>query len=150
RSVVRNRANLLGHGGDHNDPDVNDLAQRRLLSREGIEFFKLFPHATKFKLATAARMSASFPYVLPAVPLPTNPPRRVVDAGYYDNYGVNIAASWIFTHMDWIRKNTSGVVVIHIRDGASNAERRRELTSDGFPSLPSRGLQWLTSPPEGL
>src|SRR6185503_12644053 len=60
------------------------------------------------------------------------------------------AASWIFTHMDWIRKNTSGVVVIQIRDGASGEERRRERTTDGFPALSSRGLQWLTSPPEGL
>lgn len=150
RSVVRNRANLLGDGGDHNPHDVNDPVGRRLLSREGVEFFKLFPHATDFRIATAARMSATFPYVLPAVPLPTNPPRRVVDAGYYDNYGVTIAASWIFTHMNWIRTNTSGVVVIQIRDGASNVERRRERATDGFPSLPNRGLQWLTSPPEGL
>lgn len=150
RSVARNRANLLGDGGHLNPLDVNDPAPRRLLSREGVEFFKLFPHATEFQVGTAARMSASFPYVLPAVPLPTNPPRRVVDAGYYDNYGVSVAASWLFTHMDWVRENTSGVVLIQIRDGAGGADRRRETRTDAFPSLAGRGLQWLTSPPEGL
>jgi hypothetical protein len=121
-----------------------------LLSREGIEFFKLFPGATEFTVATAARMSASFPYVLPGVTLRTNPPRRVVDAGYYDNFGIGIAASWLFNHMDWIRENTSGVVVIQIRDGMSEAGRKREEVFDSFPPLVDRGLQWLTTPPDGL
>ena len=40
-------------------------------------------------------MSSTFPYVTSAAALPTDPPRHVVDAGYYDNYGVNLAAAWI-------------------------------------------------------
>ena len=67
------------------------------------------------------RMSATFPYVTSAVVLPTDPPRHVVDAGYYDNYGVNLAASWIASHGDWIRRNTSGVLVVQIRASATRS-----------------------------
>jgi hypothetical protein len=156
-SLVKNSAVILGEmlrtktgcvAGDLNPVDPN--TGRRLLSREGLEFFKVFPQANDFRIATAARMSASFPYVLPACYLPTNPPRRVVDAGYYDNYGVGIAASWMFNHLDWIKKHTSGVVIIQIRDGASGESRRRECVSDGYPTVMGAGMHWLTSPPTGL
>ncbi|MEM8742014.1 MAG: hypothetical protein AAGE13_11045, partial [Pseudomonadota bacterium] len=40
-----------------------------------------------FKLKTAVRLNAAFPYIAPSSALPTSPYRRVVDAGYYDNYG---------------------------------------------------------------
>ncbi|MCE9565542.1 MAG: patatin-like phospholipase family protein [Planctomycetes bacterium] len=148
--VVRNSAMILGEVTPPNPLNPPDAKQRRLLSREGMEFFKAFPSATDFRLSTAARMSASFPYVLPAAYLPTNPPRRVVDAGYYDNYGVGIATSWLFNHMQWIEENTSGVVVIQIRDGTSGPSRRRESVSDSFPSTPAAGVHWLTSPARGL
>jgi predicted acylesterase/phospholipase RssA len=140
RAVTQNRARVIG-----SDDDLT------LISREGVEFFELFPEARRaFQVGTAVRMSASFPYLLPATPLPTNPPRRVVDAGYYDNFGVGIAVSWLANHLDWVRANTSGVVLIQIRDGESEASRRREEVTDSFPSLIDRGLQWATSPPEGL
>lgn len=65
------------------------------LSYMGVEFFKLFPRADKFKLSTAVRMNASFPLFSPAVALPTDPVRHVVDAGYYDNYGLVAATKWL-------------------------------------------------------
>ena len=80
--VIQNRA---AAGTSHNV----------LLSRGGVEFFRLLPHASGFRLATAARMSATFPYVLPAVELPTDPPLRVVDAGYFDGFGVSLAMAWL-------------------------------------------------------
>jgi predicted acylesterase/phospholipase RssA len=147
RSVTQNRAFVLGESDTEAPTDTAGFA---LLSREGVEFFKLFPNATEFTLATAARMSASFPYVMPAVSLPTNPPRRVVDAGYYDNFGVGIVASWLFTHMEWVKQHTSGVVIVQIRDGVSEAGRKREEVLDSFPTIAQRGLQWLTTPPAGL
>jgi hypothetical protein len=64
------------------------------LSLMGVEFFKLFPHADEFKLSTAVRMNASFPFLSPAAALPTDPVRHVVDAGYYDNYGMMVATKW--------------------------------------------------------
>ena len=136
RSVSENRGPILFPPDD-------------LLSRESIEFFRLFPEATQFEVGTAARMSASFPYVMPAVPLPTDPPRRVVDAGYYDNFGMVVAASWVFNQLDWLIENASGVVLIQVRDGVSEKARRCEIVPDALPSPIARGIQWLTSPLEG-
>ena len=65
-------------------------------------------------------------------------------------YGVGIVASWLFNHMDWVRANTSGVVIVQVRDGVSEKERKREAVHDGFPSLVDRGLQWLSTPLDGL
>jgi hypothetical protein len=124
-----------------------DEAYRYSLS--GLEFFHLFPEAwPTFKLSTAARMNASFPYVSPAVDLPTEPRRRVVDAGYYDNYGIKTAAAWIYHHKTWLEANTSGVVLIQIRDLASETRR---LFPGGDPRDQdrwdwSRGIEWLTGP----
>jgi hypothetical protein len=50
------------------------------------------------KLSTIARISASFPYVSPAVTLPFEEHPRAVDAGYYDNYGIKLATAWIARH----------------------------------------------------
>src|SRR5947207_10855785 len=89
---------------------------RPLLSISAVELFRLFPDARdRFQVGTAARMNASFPLISPAVSLPTAPPRRVVDAGYYDNFGVNLAAMWLIRNEAVIREHTSGVAVIEIR-----------------------------------
>ena len=68
--------------------------RRKVYSVTALEFFRVFgKEGDGLTLATAARMSGSFPMVSPAVNLPTRPPVRVVDAGYYDNYGVNLAVA---------------------------------------------------------
>jgi hypothetical protein len=93
-------------------------------SLTALEFFQMFPDTwSMFKLSTAVRLNASFPYVSPVAALPTNPPRHLVDAGYYDNYGVNLATWWIFHNREWLAENTSGVVVIQIRDAISERQR---------------------------
>ncbi len=107
-------------GGDfdssiHEEDDVFSLS--------AVEFFRLFPQARDFQVATAVRMSASFPWVAPVVHLPTLPPRRVVDAGYYDNYGVNLSALWLSKMSDWLQANTSGVLVVQVRDKVSQGAR---------------------------
>src|SRR5262249_7852608 len=134
------------------DPD-NPYADR--YSQSAVEFFRLFPDARdRLKLKTAARMNASFPYVSPAVDLPTQPPRRVVDAGYYDNFGVNVAAAWVYHHRRWLRRRTGGVVLIQIRDSKSQYWRRHltDGQEERRPELARRwstSLQWLTGPPAG-
>jgi hypothetical protein len=124
-----------------------DGAYRYSLS--ALELFQLFPDAwSKFQLGTGARMNASFPYVSPAVDLPTSPRRRVVDAGYYDNYGIKTATAWIYHHKAWLEKNTSGIVLIQVRDLAS--ERRRLFPAGQASDENSwgwyRGIEWLTGP----
>ena len=92
----------------------------------GIQFFPKFRQARdEFELGTAVRMNATFPFFSPPVDLPTDPPRRVVDAGYFDNYGVSLAAAFLFSkkNMDWFRDNVSKIVLIQIRDGQSDDER---------------------------
>jgi hypothetical protein len=117
-------------------------------SLQAIEFFQLFPEPDWFLLGTAARMNASFPYVSPAADLPTCPRRRVADAGYFDNYGVSVAAAWLFHYGDWLKKHTSGIVLIQIRDGVSESQRVQVDPREGAWNW-SRGIEWLTGPLTG-
>ncbi len=127
------------------DDPVSDSGRYRY-SVQALEFFHLFPEADDFRLGTAARVSAAFPYVSPAAELPTQPRRRVVDAGYYDDYGVELATDWIRHYRRWIAENTSGVVLIQIRDEASTD---RVLYADRDVRY-LRDLEWLTGPLAGL
>jgi hypothetical protein len=116
-------------------------------SLSALEFFRLFPLATGFRLATAIRMNASFPYVSPAVNLPCDPPRRVVDAGYYDNYGVQVASAWIRKNLDWLLHNTSGVVLVQLRAAISQKARLEVADAPtGIGATMSRGFQFFSSP----
>jgi hypothetical protein len=77
-----------------------------------------------------------------------------VDAGYFDNYGIDVASSWLYQHRQWLRENTSGVVLIQLRDGRSNTRRRQLADPDeeARPWLPrawATSLQWLTGPLDG-
>ena len=87
------------------DPDVIDFASF---------FEKQNPH--KLRILTAMRMNATFPIVLPNVWLPSNPVIDVMDAGLRDNYGQETSLRFIEAFDDWIRENTSGVLMIQIRD----------------------------------
>ncbi len=87
------------------DPDVVDF---------GALFHKQDP--LNLRLLTALRMNATFPYVLPNVWLPSTPVIDVMDAGLRDNYGPETALRFIDVFKDWIKQNTSGVVMIQIRD----------------------------------
>jgi hypothetical protein len=107
---------------DDSIPERANLRTQRSLS--AVEFFRLFPKAVGFQVSTAARMNASFPLVSPAVNLPTYPPRRVVDTGYYDNYGAHLAALWLLHHRRAIREYTSGVLVLEIRAYRNGYARR--------------------------
>jgi hypothetical protein len=115
------KINHLAYFEDKSDREI--LLKDDVISLSAVEFFRIFPDARDFRMSTAIRMSASFPWMSPAVSLPTSPPRRVVDAAYYDNYGVNMAAMWLTELRDWLAARTSGVVVIQIRDHISQTAR---------------------------
>jgi patatin-like phospholipase len=68
------------------------------------------------RLLTALRMNATFPYVLPNVWLPTNPIVDVMDAGLRDNFGQETTLRFVDNFKDWIAKNTSGIIIVEIRD----------------------------------
>ena len=87
------------------DPDVVDF---------GALFAKQDP--MNLRMLTALRMNATFPYVLPNVWLPSTPVIDVMDAGLRDNYGPETSLRFIDVFKDWIKENTSGIVMLQIRD----------------------------------
>ena len=118
--------------------------ERKNASSGSVAFFDVFTHSLgSFHIATAIRMSATFPYLSPAVSLPTKYSRRVVDAGYYDNFGVNFIGQFLLNPevRAWLIKNTSGVAVIQIR--AFPKEEGKKA------SLLSRTFHFLTTPVQG-
>ncbi|MBK0401261.1 hypothetical protein H0I76_18850 [Limibaculum sp. M0105] len=123
-----------------------DLVRRDAYG-ETVQFFDWFPEAQEsFRLKTAVRLNAAFPYVAPAAALPTLPYRRVVDAGYYDNYGVDLAATYLARPeiRDWMLANTSGVIVLQLRAFPF------ALPLTAQPGVAGRALQWLTTPAEAV
>jgi hypothetical protein len=85
---------------------------------ENVEFIKLFkPNmAQSVKFTSVLRMNSTFPYVLPMVTLPTKPEIQVMDAGIRDNYGTKSTVRYIEALHEWLEENTSGVVIVEIRD----------------------------------
>ena len=84
----------------------------------GIEFTRYFKNknAYNLRMSSALRMNAAFPYITPATTLPCSPALEVLDAGLHDNYGTQNATQFIFSFKEWIQENTSGVVLLQIRD----------------------------------
>ena len=85
---------------------------------ENFEFRRVFEkqNANNLKITTALRMSATFPYIMPSVSLPSTPLINVMDAGMRDNYGSLTTFRYIHTFRNWINENTSGVIIINYRD----------------------------------
>jgi hypothetical protein len=116
-----------------------------LYSVRAVQMFALFPEAQeRMSVATAARMNASFPYVAPAAELPTTPRRHIVDAGYYDNFGISTATAFISQYEAWLRQNTSGVAIIEIRDSSLQGSRCSPVSPKDGPMVNAFGE--LTAP----
>ena len=110
-----------------------ELPTRAVGSLQSIEFFKAFG-GEDLKLSTALRLNATFPYVISATELPTKPARRVMDAGFYDEHGVELAVSWLWHNRAFIREQTGGVALIQIPDTWTRA---------GKQSLSESRRSWL-------
>jgi hypothetical protein len=109
------------------DPDMLDYTA----------FFKDL-HPEGIRILSALRMNATFPYVLPNVWLPSYPVIDVMDAGLRDNFGTETSLRFIETFKDWLKENTSKVVLIQIRD--------RRLGDWEQPDEKVTVLTWLTKP----
>jgi hypothetical protein len=88
------------------------------VSPDAIDFAALFRQQDpmNLRLLTAMRMNATFPYVLPNVWLPSNPVIDVMDAGLRDNFGQESTLRFIDNFKEWLAENTSGVLIVQIRD----------------------------------
>ncbi len=149
RYVVTNSGGSVPDGGD------DGLSGKPgVYSYEALELFRLFPEArADFRVATAIRMSASFPFFSPAVSLPTRPRRRVVDAGYYDNYGVSLLCSYLSSgkHEPWITKNASKVLLVQIRDSLGDEARQlKQVRPADLSNQRTRAVEDFLTPLEGL
>jgi hypothetical protein len=95
-----------------------DTTRMPYMDPDAVDFAAFFKKQDPFNLRilTALRMNATFPIVLPNVWLPSDPVIDVMDAGLRDNYGQETTLRFLEAFNDWIEKNTSGVLVIQIRD----------------------------------
>jgi hypothetical protein len=84
----------------------------------GVEWSRYFEAADARRLAfsSALRMNATFPYIMPSISLPTEPQIQVMDGGLNDNFGVADALKFAWVFREWIDRETSGLVLVCIRD----------------------------------
>lgn len=84
---------------------------------DAIDFAALFKNMDpmNLRMLTALRMNATYPYVLPAVWLPSRPIIDVMDAGLRDNSGVETTLRFLNVFKDWIKENTRGILIIQVR-----------------------------------
>ena len=101
------------------DPDVVDFTAF---------FSKQDPYG--LRMLTALRMNATFPIVLPNVWLPSEPVIDVMDAGLRDNYGQETTLRFLESFDDWITANTSGVLIVQIRDRSPGGWEYPYLSDD--------------------
>ncbi|MFT6827048.1 MAG: hypothetical protein ACI9Z3_000295 [Roseivirga sp.] len=93
------------------------------------------------RFLTALRMSATFPYFSPSITLPTSPKIGIADAGISDNYGISDAITFLHVFEDWIKENTSEVILMTIRDSS----KEPPIETDNSTSL----VQKFFSPIQG-
>lgn len=95
--------------------DTNNISG---VDADAVDFNSFFSKqgSMNVNILSALRMNATFPYVLPSVWLPTNPIIDVMDAGLRDNFGQESSLRFIEVFKDWLRENTSKVVLLQIRD----------------------------------
>ncbi len=100
---------------------------------DAIDFHGLFKNqqADSIHFLSLLRMNATFPYILPAVTLPTEPAIKVMDAGIRDVTGLKTSLKFLYVYREWIEKNTSGVVFVDIRD----SHKERVIDDSGQPSF---------------
>lgn len=91
----------------------------------GIDFLRFFEEqgSRNLRYLTALRMNATFPYITPNVSLPTDPRVEIMDAGISDNFGISDAVQFLHNFKEWISENTSGVIILSIRD----SDRKQEF-----------------------
>lgn len=113
-----------------------DTAHLTYTDPDAIDFNSFFHRqdAMNINILSALRMNATFPYVLPSVWLPTNPIIDVMDAGLRDNFGQEACLRFIDVFKDWLKENTSKVVLLQIRD-RSLGDWEKPFTSTSLVNL---------------
>jgi len=89
---------------------------------DAIDFAAFFAGQDPYnlRLTSALRMNATFPLVLPAVRLPSQPRVNIMDAGLRDNFGGELVSRYLYVLRDWIFNNTRQVIFLEVRDTREN------------------------------
>lgn len=108
-----------------------------LHKNSGIDFMRFFNEQSSkdLRFLSALRMSATFPYITPNTMLPSQPAMKIMDAGVSDNFGVSDAIQFIEVFKGWILQNTSGVVLLSIRDSNKETPIKKEQSLGLFERL---------------
>lgn len=92
--------------------------------KQTIDFLRFFRNhdSENLRFLSALRMCATFPFITPNVQLPSDPIMETMDTGLSDNFGIQDALRFTYVFKEWIAQNTSGVILITIRDSEKNIE----------------------------
>jgi hypothetical protein len=87
------------------------------MSTDAVEYKRFFKDkgAQHLNFIDALRTNATYPYIMPAVYLPTAPEIKAMDAGIRENSGMAVSTRFYSVFKDWIDENTSGVIFISLR-----------------------------------
>ncbi len=122
------------------EPNGNKARIEQYLGRW--DFFKLYPESD-LRIRTAARLSATFPYVTPAARMLRNdsshsgdgrfyrPEPHAVDGGYYDNYGMASLLDWLNNGLQAAPALHPKIMIIEIRAAPIGTEGRPKSSSFG-------------------
>lgn len=97
---------------------------------ENVDFHQLFKNneSDSVRFLSVLRANASFPYIMPTVCLPTDPTIEIFDSGLRDNYGIKTTVSFIHANKKWLEENTSGLIILQIRDGVNSNTGKQSST----------------------
>ncbi|HEX7015095.1 MAG TPA: patatin-like phospholipase family protein [Cyclobacteriaceae bacterium] len=110
--------------------DLLELHEYTNAKISGVDFQRLFENhgGGNLRFLSALRMCATFPYITPNTTLPTEPEIHIMDAGISDNFGLSDAVRFMFAFRDWISENTSGVIIVSIRDSPKRVDVQEDDT----------------------
>ena len=118
----------------HNVSYMNIIGNETIsITPEGIDFLRFYEKqgSDQLRYLSALRMNATFPYITPNITLPSKPPMEIMDAGISDNFGISDALRFIYAFKDWLEQNTSGIIILSIRD----SEKNKPIAIRGAKSL---------------
>lgn len=106
---------------------------------ENYDFRDVFRHNNpdSLRISSALRMNATFPYILPSTVLPTKNATLAMDAGLRDNYGFSLTTDYIWAFRKWLQRNTSGVIIIQLRDLEKKATELKDLDKSFLAKISS-------------
>lgn len=102
------------------------------------DIYKDRPGFVDLRVNTAARLSASFPYVGPAARSGEKPAPALdyhfVDGGYYDNYGIGSLLAWLEDALTdpEVQSKISDVLILQIRPFQNESQDKRKSRGWGF------------------